>query len=54
MQRQAQAKDFQLTMAYDGDAFNRGWQADLGMARQRFGISRHTKALKRRNDHGRQ
>jgi hypothetical protein len=40
MQRPAQAKDFQLTMAYDGDAFNRRWQAGLAMARQKFGISR--------------
>jgi hypothetical protein len=40
MQRPAQAKDFQLTMAYGGDAFNRRWPAGLVMARQKFGISR--------------
>jgi hypothetical protein len=40
MQRPAQAKDFQLTMAYGGDAVNRRWQADLVMVRQKFGISR--------------
>ena len=40
MQRPAQAKDFQLTMAYGGDAFNRRWPKGLVMARQKFGISR--------------
>ena len=40
MQRPAQAKDFQLTMAYGGDAFNRRWPAGLVMVRQKFGISR--------------
>src|SRR6266481_9480247 len=40
MQRPAQAKDFQLTMAYGGDAFSRRWPAGLVMARQKFGLSR--------------
>jgi hypothetical protein len=40
MQRPARAKDFQLTMAYGGDASNRRWPASLVMARQKFGISR--------------
>jgi len=54
MQCPAQAKDFQLTMAYGGDAFNQRWQAGLVMARQKFGISRQYESAEETHDHGRE